>query len=241
MLIILIGHWQKAIGRDRPRLHWCPVGVLALLPFHAAGVYYGENLECCADYVVSSYTPTLSALRTARENLPSILRRSLVLLAAGASDQTTETNFPILHSVKAEVADVARTARAADQIEVLEYGRISSATIHEVKNALPRADIVHLACHMHTGHLSHSSRHPLDFGFLLGDGKLTVSDIMDIKPLHPFLVFLSACNTAKCVEDQPDRGVNLAAAMLFSGFRHVIAHLGCVGTLAHWSDVLKLF
>jgi hypothetical protein len=66
-LTVLITHrLQKATGRDRPRLHWCSVGALVFLPIHAAGVYYQGSPECCSDYVVSSYAPTLSALHRAR-------------------------------------------------------------------------------------------------------------------------------------------------------------------------------
>jgi CHAT domain-containing protein len=190
------------------------------LPIHAAGVYSGGRLqEGCSDYVVSSYTPTLSALHRARANLAPITRgRSLVLLAAGAPETVPSLNMPFLDDVQSEIADVTRLARATDQIQVIEYGRTSAAKIHEVVDALPRADIVHLACHG-----VQDLADPLKSGFCLGDGKLSVSELMVIKLEHPFLAFLSACETAKGDRNQPDQVIHLAAAMLFCGFPNVVA------------------
>jgi CHAT domain-containing protein len=220
LLTVLMWLVQKASGRYRRRIHWCPIGTLVFLPIHAAGVYSGGRLqEGCSDYVVSSYTPTLSALHRARTNLAPITRdRSLMLLAAGASETVPSLKMPFLYNVQAEVTDVARMARATDQIQVIEYGRTSAAKIHEVVDALPRADVVHLACHG-----VQDLEDPLKSGFCLGDGKLSVSELMGIKLEHPFLAFLSACETAKGDRNQPDQVIHLAAAMLFCGFPNVVA------------------
>jgi hypothetical protein len=227
--MILIMPLQKANGRDRPRLHWCAIGATVFLPIHAAGVYSGNSLqECCSDYIVSSYTPTLSALHRARRNLSPIARGSLVLLAAGAPETMTSLKMPFLDNVQRELTDVSRIARATDAIEILEYGLTSAAKVHEVAEAMPRADIVHLACHG-----MQDQEDPLNSGFCLGDGKLTVSELMGIRLDHPFLAFLSACETAKGDKNQPDQAIHLAAAMLFCGFRSVVATMWCVRTCAH--------
>jgi hypothetical protein len=48
---------------DTPsNLRWCPTGPFTFLPIHAAGLYSTGEPECVSDYVVSSYTPTISAL-----------------------------------------------------------------------------------------------------------------------------------------------------------------------------------
>jgi CHAT domain-containing protein len=141
-----------------------------------------------------------------------------MLLAAGAHQTVPSLNMPFLDEVQAEITDVARIARVTHQIQVIEYGRTSAAKIHEVTDALPRADIVHLACHG-----VQDLEDPLKSGFCLGDGKLSVSELMDIKLEHPFLAFLSACETAKGDRKQPDQAIHLAAAMLFCGFPNVVA------------------
>jgi CHAT domain-containing protein len=145
-------------------------------------------------------------------------RQPLALLAAAASASSTSPGLSPLGNVRSEIGHVARIARATGYVEVLECGVISAAKVHEVRAALPRAHIVHLACHG-----VQDQKDPLSSGFCLGDGKLTVSELMDIKLDHAFLAFLSACETAKGDKEQPDQVIHLAAAMLFCGFRSVVA------------------
>ncbi|CAE6498360.1 unnamed protein product [Rhizoctonia solani] len=45
-----------------PRITWCATGPLSFLPLHAAGDYRDAGQKKTFEYVVSSYTPTLSAL-----------------------------------------------------------------------------------------------------------------------------------------------------------------------------------
>jgi hypothetical protein len=215
----LIKYVQKARGRARPRVHWCPIGEMAFLPIHAAGVYTGGAPECCSDYVVSSYTPTLSALKRARDGLTSRPCASLTVLAAAAD---TSPGMPPLSNVKGEVKDVVNLAQQTNHINTIEYGLDAMVSVREVAEALPRADIVHLACHG-----VQNREDPLESGFCLGDGRLSVSELMNIKLDRAILAFLSACETAKGDEAQPDQTIHLAAAMLFCGFRSVIGTMWC--------------
>ena len=54
------------IGNDYiHHITWCPTGSLAFLPLHAAGIYAADDHSDpinLMDLVVSSYTPTLTAL-----------------------------------------------------------------------------------------------------------------------------------------------------------------------------------
>jgi CHAT domain-containing protein len=145
-------------------------------------------------------------------------RQSLVILAAAASASSAFPGLLPLGNVQPELTHVVELAQAAGHIEVLEYGRNAAASVREVADALPRAEIVHLACHG-----VQDQDDPLNSGFCLGDGKLTVSDIMKIKHERAFLAFLSACETAKGDKNHPDQVIHLAAAMLFCGFRSVVA------------------
>jgi CHAT domain-containing protein len=151
-------------------------------------------------------------------DLVPISRQSLVLLAAAASTSSAVPGWSPLRNVRSEIGHAVRLARATGCGEALEYGDTSAAKVHEVVAALPRAHIVHLACHG-----VQNQTDPLSSGFCLGDGKLTVSALMDIKLNHAFLAFLSACETAKGDKEQPDQVIHLAATMLFCGFRSVVA------------------
>ena len=90
--------------------------------------------------------------------------------------------------------------------------------VKSVLENIPPASILHLACHG-----VQDAMNPLRSGFCLRDGRLTVADLMRLNLRNAFFAFLSACETAKGDSKQPDQAVHLAAAILFVGFRSVIA------------------
>jgi CHAT domain-containing protein len=92
-------------------------------------------------------------------------------------------------------------------------------TVQDALAALPHANIVHLACH------GHQDLHaPLNSGFDLADGRLTLAQLMRVRsPGHAQLAYLSACESAAHDAARPDEGLNLAATMLLAGFKSVIA------------------
>jgi CHAT domain-containing protein len=47
--------------------------------------------------------------------------------------------------------------------------------------------------------------------------------LMQLKLPKALFAFLSACETAQGDREQPDQAIHLAAAMLFTGFRSVVA------------------
>jgi CHAT domain-containing protein len=203
----------------RPRLHWYPTGDFTSLPLHAAGIYDGpiSSRVCCADYVVSSYTPTLTTLlRAQKAAKPLRTDTSHIILVAEKQAHHDELHLQTIHKVEAEVINVAAVARSR---LVKTVQRLPNpVTISETCAAMQRANIVHLACH---GIQDPDSA--VESGFCLGDGRLTISRLMEMKLDNPFLAFLSACETAKGDENQPDQVMHLAAAMMFLGFKAVVA------------------
>lgn len=109
---------------------------------------------------------------------------------------------------------------AAD--DVLQNGK-AGITVGTALAQLPRASIFHVASH---GQQAAAS--PLESGFLLRDGKLTIADVMRRPLPNAFLAFLSACETAKALGSHPEESVHLASAMLFAGFKSVVATMWCV-------------
>ncbi|EIN05664.1 hypothetical protein PUNSTDRAFT_54593 [Punctularia strigosozonata HHB-11173 SS5] len=90
----------------------------------------------------------------------------------------------------------------------------------DVLNEMRDASIIHLACH---GHQDRNS--PLDSGFTLRDGQLTVSEVMRLKLPNTLFAFLAACESATGDREQPDESIHLGAAMLFMGVKSVIGTL----------------
>jgi CHAT domain-containing protein len=172
----------------------------------------------CMDYVVSSYTPTLSALVRARRGAIPLDTSKARMLLIGESSATIEgTNrLPALPNIRHELSEIANVA-IRQRMQHISTQR-DKTTIMQVSQALPFADIVHLACHGIQDH-----QNALASSFCLGDGKLSISEIMDLNMSRKFLAFLSACETAKGDEEQPDQVLHLAASMLFTGFRSVVA------------------
>jgi CHAT domain-containing protein len=209
---------QRATGRSRRRLHWCANGGFVFLPLHAAGIYQGSASAqvCCSDYVVSSYTPTVSALLRAQAQVTSVTSSEINMLLVG-EDCAGHPSLKRLWNVQKELEFVGAIAKER------QFGRTvktiaRAATVQRVTEQVKSASFVHLACHG-----TQDQTNALESGFYLSDGKLTISKLMELELNQPWLAYLSACETAKGDAKQPDQVMHLAAAMLFAGFKQVVA------------------
>ncbi|NKE58145.1 CHAT domain-containing protein [Lentzea sp. PSKA42] len=192
-------------GETLPRVWWMPVGLLGLLPLHAAG---HPGVPGALDRVVSSYTPTLRALAHTRAQPPAIARRQLTVALA----QTP--GLPDLPGTTAEAATLH--AHHSDTPPLVDH----AATTGHVLAALSQATWAHFACHA-----SANLTAPSHSGLSLHDGPLRVPDISRLQLPHAELAYLSACSTARSGRQFADQALHLASAFQLAGFRHVIASL----------------
>lgn len=122
---------------ERRHLTWCVTGALAFLPLHAAG-RYSDNLSINAfDLVISSYTPTLSAL------LASGVHASKTdggLLAVG--QEQIHGQVPLPFTVK-ELAAIQEHVKGTKFLQLDN----EHATVDAVLNSMDEHSWVHLACH----------------------------------------------------------------------------------------------
>jgi CHAT domain-containing protein len=140
--------------------------------------------------------------------------------------------LPTIPEVETEVAHVSAVAESSN-VKVL-YKRVGSTTVADSAAVIQDANIIHLACHG-----IQDARDATQSGFCLGDGRLTILRLMDLKLDNAFLAFLSTCETAKGDEEQPDQVMHLAAAMLFCGFKSVVATMWYVNMYRNkrfWAD-----
>jgi len=186
------------------------MGPLAFLPLHAAG----SSTDGAFARVVSSYTPTLSALLRARSRPPVATVRQLAVALPSIPDGRP---LPAaLRELGYATAGVPpnRTRRLVG----------SQATARAVRAELGAGrGWVHLACHA-----QQDQRHPADSAFLLWDWRtdpLTVGDLAALRLENAELAVLSACETSAGTSRLYDEAVHLAAAMQLIGFRHVVATL----------------
>lgn len=177
----------------------------------------GSNLS---DYCVRSYIPTLGALLAAQRAPSSIPMTEGDMLLVAVSQPAQWRQLPC--SIE-EIENVVPIIPMSVPVDILSDNRGSAMrstgtpTVKAILDALPKTAMLHLACH---GYQDANS--PLDSGFAMSDGMLTVSDLMSVRLEKPLLAVLSACETAKGDKAQPDQAIHLAATMLFAGFRSVV-------------------
>ncbi|KZP14087.1 hypothetical protein FIBSPDRAFT_981200 [Athelia psychrophila] len=191
--------------KPKPRIWWCPTSALCALPIHAAG-------KLPIKYV-SSYTPTLSALISARkvddQQPPAILNAS-------------ESNP--LHTVDEEYEVIKTAAQASQGRDVVRPDPTREAALAR----LPYHRWVHFACH---GRLNTSE--PFQSAFELQDDPLSLSDLqhhgllMHARLPNADFAFLAACDSATSggITDTPDESLHLAAAVQFCGIHSVVGML----------------
>ncbi|MFL6117865.1 MAG: CHAT domain-containing protein [Catenulispora sp.] len=214
----------------KPRVWWCPAGILSLLPLHAAGRHGGPGRATVMDRVVSSSLPTVRALAHARR--PRAPRSD--------PDQGAETAASVAVPGRCLVVAMPQTRDAVDALgvpgaereaRVIEHrfpGRTSvlagpAATFEAVARELPNAAWAHFACHA-IGHPDDPSA-----GRLVlhdhADRPMTVADIARLDLDRAELAFLSACSTARPGIRLVDEAIHLASAFHLIGYRHVIGTL----------------
>ncbi|WP_336112533.1 CHAT domain-containing protein [Streptomyces sp. PTD9-10] len=209
-VLAALGWDHRSPAASRPRLWWSPTGALTLLPLHAAlRPADGPAARLCAlECVVSSYTPTLAALR--KPAMPAVPARSACVVAMPVTPGQAD-----LPGVTAEAKTVADCYPGSVPL----VGK--DATHAAVASALSRAAIAHFACH--AGNVPDD---PSRSGLLLADGTLSVAElsVQDLEG-HAFLAYLSACDTARGGTVLTDEAITLCAGLVLAGFRHAVGTL----------------
>ncbi|KAJ6599697.1 CHAT domain-containing protein [Mycena vulgaris] len=197
------------------RIWWCLTGPLTFLPIHAAGIYgekefFGSKLS---DFVVSSYTPSLTALiqgfRPQSDDQPE-----LQLLAVAQPSATGQLHIP---GTRKEINNLEQLAKSS-KIPVMRLDE-NMATVESVQRGMKDSRWVHFASH---GVQDRSD--PTQSALLLArSSRLTLAKIIQLSLPHADLAFLSACQTAAGDKSLQEESVHLAAGMLLAGYRGVIA------------------
>jgi tetratricopeptide (TPR) repeat protein len=218
-------------GTAWPRVWWCPTGPLAFLPLHAAGRYaetvapFGSKTlatpQTVLDPVVSSYTPTLTALIQARGRPGPTTDPPMLIV--GVPDIPGVSHLP---GVTGGVEMIMRTFGGTQTVLIGP-----AATRAAVLHAMGDHSWIHLACHG-----THNTSDPTQSALQLYDGQLTVGAILTAQPVPAELAFLSASYTAIGGTEPADEAIHLAAALHTLGYRHVIATLWAISD-SHASDI----
>jgi CHAT domain-containing protein len=165
------------------------------------------------DYVVSSYTPTVTSLTQRVSNSDSIGQDvSGIFLVS----QPKVPHADPIPGTTEEVSSLHQ--RAKDNGIRSEMVDGEGASAHTCPDIMEKFSSIHLACHA-----SQNASNPLQSRFLFHDGHLTLTTIMQKNLENADLAFLSACETGTGEETLADEAVHLAAGMLAAGYRRVVA------------------
>ncbi|EAS30243.3 uncharacterized protein CIMG_05722 [Coccidioides immitis RS] len=202
-----------------PHIWWVTSGYMGLMPLHAAG----HTDKTALDYVVSSYIPTVKALKYSREQQ---LRRPL------------EPNPNMLIVTMPETAGMGalKTVEEVESISRSIYPIVPTILNKPSKkivlDEVRTHHMVHFSCHGNS-----DSTDPSAGGLFLGPGEdgraehFTVRELANISYEHARIAFLSACSTAEnSSKELIDEVIHMASAFQLIGFPHVI------GTLWEASD-----
>ncbi|KAF8132587.1 CHAT domain-containing protein [Boletus edulis] len=210
---------------DLSRIFWCPTGPFVFLPIHAAGLYgtqYSSPGHKVSDFVISSYTPTLSILVQPNCHVAHSNDFRLLLVGQPPSDGQAP-----LRGVAPELRHI-RTVVENPTSACTTLVESSVGTVEEVLGLMKDADWVHFACHG-----VQDAAKPTHSGLCLAnERRLKISDIIGLSRSRGGLAFLSACQTAMGDEGLTDEAIHIAAGMLFAGYG------GVIGTMWSISDRL---
>lgn len=214
-----INRKQPSSADTLPRIWWVMSGLMSIFPLHAAGENWGEgSLENTASHVISSYIPTIKALKYARDkNVSNLSEKSQSFLIASMP----ETEGMRSLRVAGEVSAVKKCAASFQVDRVVARDTPSKEQIME---ELKSARIAHFICH---GSLDINN--PSDSCLLFKQeddgkaGRLRVRDVAALSMEHAHIAYLSACSTAETAEKTlVDETIHLASSFQLVGFPHVI-------------------
>jgi CHAT domain len=219
-------------GECRPRIWWVSSGWVNVFPIHAAGDHaraLADGEKCSViDRVISSYTPTISALEytrlcmtkmtTSQINNPAIPLESPVALLVAMPETEGLSKLP---NTRAEVEAVGHTLSPYFSITKLEGGQATKPTVVQ---ALRHCSIAHFACH---GKIDDTN--PIESRLCLRDHRrkgrpLTVEVLMAMDMDNCQLAYLSACKSAVNKDMRlREEGLHLSGALQMAGVPNTVA------------------
>jgi len=168
----------------------------------------GKSGSKISDFIISSYTTTLTAILEKPREMPRLFQGLAVV-----TQPKTPGSTP-LPGTKEELIRIQSYTKDL-RMESLPGEK---ATVENVLSSMKTCSWIHLACHA-----VQVLAEPTESGFLLHNGALDLSEIIKLSLPHADFAFLSACQTATGNEKLSEEATHLAAGMVSAGYRSVIA------------------
>jgi CHAT domain-containing protein/tetratricopeptide (TPR) repeat protein len=191
-----------------------PVGLLALLPLHAAwtaDTSKPTGKRYVLDDLSITYAPNALALTKAKSIVDNISSETLL-----AIDEPQPVQADSLPNSQYEVKTIATQFENAN---ILEHNAASRTA---VLDSLPNnRTVLHFSCHGRA-----YLNEPLRSGLLMSHHEeMTLEDILNLRLQGVRLATLSACETGMIGTQLPDEFVNLSSGLLQAGCAGVVASL----------------
>jgi CHAT domain-containing protein len=161
-----------------------------------------------SDYVVSSYTPSLSALLDRPKYISDTPFKLLSVIQPSAPGVSS------IPMTKKELEYIQNHVAYREHV-ILEG---TEGTKKRVMQAMKDCSWLHLACHG-----VQRPDEPTKSSLVLEDGHLTLEEIIKLNLPKAEFAFLSACQTTTGDEKLSEEAVHIAGGMLLAGYRGVVA------------------
>ena len=208
--------------RGDPHAVLVPFGALGILPLHAAGWQdSGQRWHYLADTVSVGYAPNARVLAVCSQRAGQLPDRPVLLVG----DPLTDSAVAPLPAAVQECEQARRHFAPSDVLGCL-YG--PDATLARVLSCLPRAAVMHFACHAAV-----NQRDVLESAIVLaGADRLRLRDLLQAKLPLARLAVLSACHSAVAGAELRDEVVSLPSALAQAGVAGVVGSLWAVDDVA---------
>ncbi|MEV6350828.1 CHAT domain-containing protein [Actinoplanes sp. NPDC051851] len=214
---VLTDLWNRGLstvvhfsGRGRV-ITFLPVGVIGLLPLHAAGLAVAPDLQFyMGTFSAVRYAPNARALRRSREIVRELGGEPGALLAVDVPDGA---------GAAGSLRHVGQETEAARHQWAGAVTVLNNCTWPRFREAAPDHGVWHLACHG-----AAEPRSILESRLVFADRQVTLRELREVLPCGPRrLAVLSACETNLSDPDLPNEVVGMPSALLEAGFAGVIA------------------
>lgn len=211
----------------KPRVWWIGTGQASAVPFHAAGEHGEDSINNTISHVVSSYTPTIKALRYARERLDKING-----VVAGQEQKLCIVTMPQtpgmedLPHIKKELSNVRGAVPSSYAIS-----QLTGPTAAEVQDELQHCQLFHfaghgIACAENPSQSCLVLQRPDENSPAMLPDRLSVHDVARMQLPGAQMAYLSACSTAENNSILlPDETIHLVSGFQVAGFPHVIGSM----------------
>lgn len=221
----------RRLCQDRvPRVVLVPVGMLGLVPWHAAARPSGTGVRYLVEDAVVSYTASAHLLCDVVERAPVAAGSAVIvgnptnnLRAAGIEAQAVRAAF---HPHATYLGRTGAGSQPADRPVASDGPGSPAEVLDHISDPSRPCSLLHLACHARADATSPSESH-----LRLHDGApLTVGALMERSPTEPLplgTVVLAACSTSVAGR-RYDEAFSIATAFLAAGARSAVGSIWTV-------------